>query len=94
MQVRGIGNSGGYGSRCTTHEGVGSKRKRETTQLHVQRELQDKEPIPLEYETCYEKFNYICGKISQSSKNFPQFKIAIDPESKKIKTIFYKTESY
>ena len=44
MQVRGIGNSGGYGSRCTTHEGVGSKRKRETTQLHVQRELQDKEP--------------------------------------------------
>ena len=43
MQVRGIGSSGGYGSRCTTHERVGSKRKREPTQLHVQRELQDKE---------------------------------------------------
>ena len=70
MQVRGIGNSGGYGSRCTTHEGVGSKRKRETTQLHVQRELQDKEPIPLEYETCYENLIICVTKYHNHQRNF------------------------
>ena len=51
--------------------------------------LHFKAPIPPEYKTVYEKFNYMCCTISQSPKDFPQFKIMIDPDSKTIKSVFY-----
>ena len=54
--------------------------------------LHFKDPIPPDYKTVYEKFNYMCCTISQSPKDFPQFKIVIDPDSKTIKSVFYNDD--